>query len=214
MRAIKRWATVVGMMSVALTGCMAEEAPLEEAGADVGVDVSSSELTQQARKRPHCVVEAVALHPGEAPPEEPSAASPRCFDTFSDALFAATDGRVRLPPSVTAETLDDAMLRGGDEHADLATYVIGIEYQHAWFQGATLTITSSVSCYGYNHWFPYSSFPAGWNDIISSARAFSGCNHSYHYEHDFSGAVVDCGTACGYIGDAMNDRTSSLFWTY
>ena len=211
MRAFKSFVAAQGLMAAAvLTGCMAEEGTWD----DQDVGEYSSELTQEGTQGPHCVVESVAQRQGEAPPTELDMAPARCFETFSDAIFAATDGRVRLAPSVTAQTVDEQTLRGGDMNAPLATFVIAIEYQHINFGGATMTITSSVTCDGYNHSFPFSSFPAGWNDIISSARAFSNCNNSYHYEHaGFGGAVVNCGSACSYVGNAMNDRTSSIFWT-
>lgn len=211
MRAIKLFVAAQGLMAiVVLTGCMTEEGTWD----DQDVDGYSGELTQEGTKRPHCVVESVAQRQEKAPPTEIDVAPARCFETFSDAIFAATDGRVRLAPSVTARTVDEQTLRGGDMNAPLATFVIAIEYQHSNFGGATLTITSSVTCDGYSHSFPFSSFPAGWNDIISSARAFSNCNNSYHYEHaGFGGAVINCGSSCSYIGNAMNDRTSSIFWT-
>lgn len=211
MRSIKGFVTSLGIMvAAALTGCTTEDGPMDEPG--VGED--SSELSQAGQRGAHCVAESVAQVKGEARPTELSVAPARCFDTFSDAIFAATNGRVRLPPSVTAKTVTEEMLRGDDASAALASYVIGIEYQHPNFQGATLTITSPVTCYGYNILFPYSSFPPGWNDSISSARAFSSCYYSYHYENNFSGAFVNCGTACSYIGDVMNERTSSITWTF
>jgi hypothetical protein len=202
--------TLILLAVGALTGCVVDdESQIDEPD----LAEQSDEIVQGAvAKRPHCVMAAVAQREGEARRAVMKAATPRCYETFSDAIFAATDGRVRIAPSVTAETLDEQAL-GGDTSGAFAPYVLGVEYEHGGFGGATMTLTGASSCIGTNWVLPYASFPPGWNDIISSARAFSGCNNSYHYEHDFTGAVVNCGTECSWIGDAMNDRTSSIMWT-
>lgn len=160
----------------------------------------------------HCVVRSHAVRDGEPlRPERLPAAVPTCFPTFSAAIEFATRGRVRLPDTMTVEELDDDLLNGPDL-GTLATYVIAIEYEHINYGGASYTITNGNTCHGYQH--SISSMPSGWNDVISSARAYAGCNHSYHYEHiNFVGAIVDCHGTCSWIGDAMNDRTSSIRWT-
>jgi hypothetical protein len=138
-------------------------------------------------------------------------AAPTCFHEFSEAIEFATQGRVRVPQAVTLDELDDDLLNG-PELGPLATNVIAIEYQHKGFQGASYTITNSKGCATHKH--SLKSMKQGWNDIISSAKAFAGCNHSRHYEHvGYKGAVKDCKRKCSYIGDAMNDRTSSIRWT-
>ena len=177
------------------------------------LDHDEQSITISVHDASHCVVGVAAesIATGEIVSQE-KASEARCFKNFSEAVEFATRGRVQLPRGAVPEDVDDELLNGGDIGIE-ATYVIGIEYQHSNFGGATLTFTSSVTCYGYTHSYSNLSYLSGWNDTISSARAYSGCTHSYHYEHAyFGGAIVDCGTSCSYVGGAMNDRTSSLRW--
>lgn len=208
----------VPMVLLTLSGCaldIADEGAVDES------DFSEQELALAIAGGDHCIIGTIAVADKGGETRRPPHA-PRCFQSFAQAISFATGGRVELPPEATPEDLDEAMLSGSrgaglsarTQQPSASPYVIGIEFVHSSFQGPTLTITSSVTCSGYSHSLGLGAFPAGWNDTISSALAFSNCNHSYHYEHDSQGgAVIDCGTACSYIGDAMNDRTSSLRWT-
>jgi hypothetical protein len=202
---------LVGVSLVlAVAGCATDGVTQD----DPITDEHDSELAGPTAERPHCVVETVAYRADEAPPASAKVAAPRCFDTFASAIFAATAGRVELAPSVGPAVVDDATLNAGAIAGSIepraATFVIGIEYAAANFGGGTFTVTNTSTCAGVNHTF---ILPASFNDVVSSARAFSGCNHSIHFENTLSGASRDCGTSCSYIGDAMNDRTSSVRWT-
>jgi hypothetical protein len=191
----------------ALSGCMIDDAELP---LDEGQTLEPEPLAGPEPEARHCVVQAQAVPDGRGPESVPPPAdAPRCFSRFSQAIELATAGRVKLPEDAIAVALDDAVL---STTSSAASYVIGIEYEHADYRGSTFIFTSSYSCAEYSHYL--SAMPSGWNDRISSARAFSGCYHSYHYEHIHAGgAVRDCGAACPYIGDALNDRTSSIWWT-
>ncbi|ATB39493.1 hypothetical protein CYFUS_004937 [Cystobacter fuscus] len=157
----------------------------------------------------HCVMEAVAFKPEEAPPSDLPPAKQDCFASFAEAIAFATNGAVQLPPTVTPDQLTPELL---ETDATPTQNVIAVEYQHSNYGGASLIFYNASTCAQSNMFV--SSMPSGWNDIISSALAFAGCNNSYHYEHvNYLGSVVNCGTACPYIGDAMNDRTSSIYWT-
>jgi hypothetical protein len=185
------------------TGCLAadvQDPSTEDQGDGVSIE------------RPHCVVEGVAVPHGAIAPAPAKTAQPRCFETFSDAIFTATKGRVRLPSSTTADEVDDQMLNGNAIHPE-STFVIGIEYVDRDFGGITFTVQATFSCDS-GQVAVSSLSPWGWNDKISSSRAFSNCNNSFHYEDDnFGGASANCGSSCAYIGDAMNDRTSSLIYS-
>ena len=160
--------------------------------------------------KPHCVATiAPAGENGTAPsaasPTEPKLAA--CFETIAEAVSFATEGRVQLPAGIRPEEITPDQLSTAS-----APYVIGIEYTNRDFGGFSLTLPSDVNCT--TNYFYVNILDFWWNDAISSAKAFSGCNHSYHYEHpNFGGAMVDCGSECSYIGDAMNNRTSSIRWT-
>lgn len=58
--------------------------------------------------------------------------------------------------------------------------------------------------------FRWDSLPAGWNDRISSFRAYSTCQGVRLYEHSNTSGI--CGTYINdvtYVGDEMNDKASS-----
>lgn len=159
----------------------------------------------------HCVVPLVSTRPGESPSATArTAAEPSCFPSLSDALSFATHGELTVSPSDSVpEVL--AAVKGYGNNPLTSTYVIGIEFQHANFGGASLTFTAEATCDNYA--FVANSMPSGWNDIISSSMAFSGCGHAVHYEHNNQGgAAIDTGAVSSYIGPAMNDRTSSILW--
>jgi hypothetical protein len=186
-------------------GCALENTePAEESEANASAPLASPSADSR-----HCVIQALAVpdHQNtDAVP--PPADAPRCFRTFAEAISFVTEGQLDLAKDATPEDLDAPMLN----NVAAATYVIGIEYTAANYGGASYIFGASATCSPAT--FGVTSMPAGWNETISSARAFSGCNHSYHYEHtSYTGAVKDCGTDCSYIGDALNDRTSSIRWT-
>lgn len=205
--------SVVAMSLLSVLGAScgvgADEGSLDEGSLDEAQGTGTSRDELQASMRStgkHCVAEALAVAEGQPVPATIDTAEPRCFGTFAEAISAATKGAVKLDSSATPETFDASAL------ALPATYVIGTEYKDAKHKGASLTVTSKVSCVGYA--FLLRSMPRGWDNVISSARAFSGCNHSVHFEHtEFRGASKDCGSDCAYIGNAMNDRTSSIRWS-
>lgn len=94
--------------------------------------------------------------------------------------------------------------------------VISIDYIDLNFGGASYTWTISASgCVSGGPTYFVTSMPSGWNDDISSYHAYANCHHNPHYENNnFTGAVSNCASICLYIGDAMNDQTSSEKWYY
>jgi hypothetical protein len=170
----------------------------------------------------HCVVAATAVPKDgtdslAAGSTEPAPAT--CFETFAEAATFATRGRVALPADARPDDIQPALLLSAGL---TGPYVIGIEYENRAFGGRSITFISYTTCAVGDLYTetmpvvpqPFWPWPLDWNDRISSAQAFSGCNHSYHFEHvNFGGAVTDCGTGCSDIGAALNDRTSSIMWT-
>ena len=200
-----------------ILSCVVDESEPETAGENT---YSPDSLDKDSAREKHCVIDTNAVPNDRADDfevERASALVVNCFSELARAIEFATNGRVQLPLDATIDDVDDALRddegsHDSDPNGTEATYVIAVEYIHANYGGSTLTYTNSVTCSGYSHSAAY--MPSGWNDVISSARAYSSCNHAYHYEHTYyGGAVVDCRTGCSYVGDAMNDRTSSIRWT-
>lgn len=90
---------------------------------------------------------------------------------------------------------------------------IAAVFQNINFGGSCLKL-SGISCTGVVQ--SLASMPSGWNDVVSSAEVtFVGeglnCSTIQLFEHsNFNGATVSCSTDCAYVGDSMNDKTSSL----
>jgi hypothetical protein len=163
----------------------------------------------------HCVQQVV--EPGARVP------APRCFASYAQVISYLTGGRVRLV-GTSAATTDgsgttrlDAQIRDG-EIAN-TTYVLSTEYTNSGYGGSTYTFTWSSSCASVN--IAWSSMPSGWNDVISSSHAGSGCN-AIHYDNAGagpnsppSGASISCPTysSCSSMG-TMNDKTSSMRWVH
>lgn len=176
---------------------VADDLPLADADADAPAG--------------HCIVEATSV-PNDiaAVGEEPRvSATPICFPRFADAVFAVTGERIAadVTPDVY-EPGEQARSAGGPSEVK---YVIGIEYQLIAYGGSSLIVYSGTTCA--THTQKLSNL-GDFDNRPTSARAFSGCYHSYHYEGtNFIGALDDCFGQCWYIGPALNNRTSSLKWT-
>ncbi len=96
----------------------------------------------------------------------------------------------------------------------ITSTVIGIDYKDANYGGDTLVTEVSDLNGCLNTDWGTSSLGLWWNNVISSARAYQYCNHSWHYENtDYGGTTLDCGTACSSMG-VMDNETSSIIWRH
>jgi hypothetical protein len=135
---------------------------------------------------------------------------PVCFDSYSDAILAATGGAVRLPPSPAPDGVT------GDAFASPApqsSTVIGQDCSRSGFSGSTLTwVTSNPNGCFDGSVYAAPSMPSGWANVVSSARSYQGCAQYYHYDYtNYGGAVLDCGYSCSTMG-AMDNQTESERW--
>lgn len=156
-----------------------------------------------------CVVHLEPVTPS-GPEARPTSIT--CFRTFRAAIAHATRGYTQLSRTAGPADLTQAMLPG-DASAATAV-VIGVEYNadHWRVSSGTWIVETSGECTASRGWV-WRSMPSGWDNVISSSKAYSGCNRADHWENaDLKGALRSCRPNCYYIGDAMNDRTSSLGW--
>ena len=181
--------------------------PQQQATIDRGLTQKQGARVRPATYTPgrHCTAKIDPLQPGR---KNSKISDVRCFNKFSDALAAATGGKVRVahsfrPDDLAQDTLDTTT----------ADTVIGIDYGNSNFGSSTYTwwTTHTAGCtdgtsYGGN-------LPSSWNDEISSARGYGGCNHMNHYENaNYGGSMISCRqdwTSCDTMG-VMNDETSSV----
>lgn len=129
-----------------------------------------------------------------------------CYDTFPEAIAAATGGKVNRP-ELTPETLTE-----GD--AGEAVAIIGVDYDGKNFSGATYTwFTSDLTgCFS-----PGTSFranmPASFNNRLTSTRAFSGCRKNDSFPgFNLTGVGLRCFPNCSFVGTFWNNTTSSKRW--
>lgn len=186
----------------ALDGPSALDARLAESGA------SARDLATAPAGR-HCVVEAIEVPDGVDPATLRSAENPiTCFPRFADAIFAITGER--LADDVTPATFDPDLHLRDASSTPRVNYVLGVEYDQL---GAPYSLTAVASGTCLTASWAFNKLSAGWDNRISSSKAYSGCKHAYHYEHTYlGGAVLDCGTGCAAMG-VMDNRTSSLRFT-
>jgi hypothetical protein len=120
-----------------------------------------------------------------------------CYATEAEALYVASDGRIKLAPGQTSKSLTDEELFG------INTDLRAILYEHTDYGGATLSLRGS-QCGGWNN------MAGTWNDVVSSARSYS-CGSVTIYQHTNLTGPGLCILSPGisYVGDTMNDTTSS-----
>jgi hypothetical protein len=174
---------------------------------------SYAQSPRMTAKERHCVA---ALEPVSPGAERTKVASFSCYPTFSEAILAATDGAVWLPPDEDLGTqlnrLDEEQ-RAQKSYGTKATFVIATDFRDTNFLGPSLSWTRSAPCSATVS-YQAASMPAGWNDVVSSSRGFSKCNTNVLYENNnFGGALRICSPDCATLG-VMNDRTSSRKWSH
>jgi hypothetical protein len=137
-----------------------------------------------------------------------------CFDTFSQAIHAATGGRVQLDPSTRPEDVTEELLNRVERTGiPAAQVVIGIDWDYTYYGGSSYTwVVSETGCTP-SIQYSVSSMPAGWNDRVSSAKAYSNCKFYHYRDANFGGPYVICNPNCATMG-SLDNATSSEKWIY
>jgi len=157
----------------------------------------------------HCVVRLERIEPTSSAGR---IAGERCYATFRDAIFAATQGKTVLPVDIGPAELTQSMLPPAGV---TATVVIGIDFDNWHYDDSagTKIWEASSGCSPSLGWF-VENVGSAWNDRISSAKAYNSCNRYEHYElYNRQGSLIPCLPNCYEMG-IMNDKTSSLWWKY
>jgi hypothetical protein len=170
----------------------------------------------------HCVIKLAPLRPGQ---HTSDILGSSCYRTFAEAIAAATGGRVHLASTIRPQDLTQAMLNTSlnatsqsqpASNISNTQYILSDEYWDWHDTGATWTPSGSAPC---SSSIGYSLSYVGdtWNDQISSATGYSGCNHVKHWDNrGFKGSNIMCTNSpstCWTMG-AMNDHTSSIEWNH
>jgi len=213
-----------GVPLAVIAGCAVE--PVTATNPDKVASTTEPAGGSSARASRHCVV-------------APSGAT-TCYATFTEAIAAATGGEITDAPADPKLVLDDERFaarinaiadRVARQAADPAAsrivpfsgVVIGIAYKDANFGDDTWVFNQPFGCDGNTatvdfevqnlNTSPYTC--CDFNDNISSFKSFSNCNTVLYEDWFFGGAATNGGTPISdmsYVGDAMNDRASSIRW--
>lgn len=101
--------------------------------------------------------------------------------------------------------------------ATAAETTIAREYYHKNWRGDVLRVYVNFSfrCSSSKTYYEVGvrDLSDHFNDDISSFRTYVGCRAKHFQNNDYLGVRTDWQTTQSYIGDAMNDRTSSLQYT-
>ena len=159
------------------------------------------------------------------------AGSMSCYGTFTEAIAAATNGRVTTVPNDVHKAQDDPALKaylaaqvaaadcpqGGKDGC-----ILSIEYEDEDFDDSTLTSRGPFTCSGPITDIDYElpQMPPGWNDQIDSFRSstdnfgpLAGLCYVQHFEHsNFQGGWIGPSPTTAHMG-GMGDQTSSIRWT-
>jgi hypothetical protein len=193
-----RLAATLATGALATAGALAEDGPQAEAG-------SAPPQTSAAPAARHCVAE---LAPVTAGARTSTMKQGGCYPTFAAAMAAATDNTVSLSSESSPESVGESDL------AAAATRVIGIDYDGSFYSGSSYIwyARNSLGCYGGLSYT--ANMPWFFNNRLSSTRGFNGCTRNTSYSGYFqTGFWVRCFPNCLYVGDFMNNQTSSKRWT-
>ncbi|MET9735612.1 hypothetical protein ABZZ79_34800 [Streptomyces sp. NPDC006458] len=154
-----------------------------------------------------------------------------CFSSFTAAISSATGGKITDAPADARSALNDPRFAARlDETAAKhpsstasstrptaaqGSTVIGIEYWHIGWAGSTYVLSADYGCttaLDGPEW-EFSFWRAPWSDNISSFRTYANC-YADHFDGPFyTGDHTGYQYGQYYIGEFMNDRTSSIQWS-
>jgi hypothetical protein len=130
----------------------------------------------------------------------------RCFASFDAAIAAAEEETGR-----TLEEQERALDGGGASLRSAASEVIiGTYFEHENFGGATFTLYGDGLCSGGDDTEFWFTFPADWQNLVSSVQPWATCALWLHSGPDGTGdRDGPYRENTNYVGDHMNDRAVS-----
>lgn len=183
-----------------------------------------------------CLVTAVTAAPAQAA----SDATPRgggqhcatkletkqttCFSSYRALVMSLSRGKVtdimdpRQLTEAVVQRIAAASAAGSKKQSSVGptavtatNYVLSQIYADAGYSGSSYNIYSEGGCdtdaYADKQ---LDTMPTGWNDRVSSFHSFSQCQTKLYEDGYFGGATYGPYTDSSNVGNAMNDRTSSM----
>jgi hypothetical protein len=131
-----------------------------------------------------------------------------CFASFPQAIAAATGGEVQLPGSATPESVD------GTNVNTEAVRLIGIDYDSRSYRGRSFSwfASNAFGCLG-GRFYRATYLGKSFDNKLTSTRGFGFCSRNDSFTGYFqNGFFGRCFPNCTYIGNFLNNTTSSKRW--
>lgn len=153
-------------------------------------------LGASAATEAHCVVEVTDQKPNGELVTGPM----RCYPTFAEAMFDASDGTLVLSQG----TLGSMALTDKSTAAAISLFALGVHYDGASGTGSSITVSGS-SCGG-GYW----NTGTAWANRISSS--FNGCARLRHYDNPAKAGAAQDTTGAGTTDNltGLNNKTESV----
>ena len=209
-----RRALTVLFLSLLLALPMYARSPQQGSAARVPQEDPTSLSPEENPTARNCIVR---VEPVEPETQKSRISGLDCYATSSEAIYAATDGAVSLPPDTPFKEQLRAFRSELNSVANKSStgsgsVTLAVDYVDSIYRGDFLIYQGSTTCSStVSYQFPTLTFPPyfDFNDIFSSSQAFGGCNRNIHYEHsNYGGTYLICTPNCTGFG-ALNDKTSS-----
>ena len=161
----------------------------------------------QGRTERHCAYRLVTIE-RHGSINETRAELVGCYSSFSDAISAGTQGRVRLPASMTPQQVTDADLSAATNGTAAGDVVLGTEFNLNGYGGGSTNWTATATCSANDIW-DINYVTDTYNDWANSGKGFGGCDHNRKFEHaDLGGNALTCTPNCSNYGTLANEVSS------
>ncbi|MFE9482968.1 hypothetical protein ACFYNM_30720 [Streptomyces spororaveus] len=137
--------------------------------------------------------------------------SKQCYGTFREAVAASTQGRIADAP-LSAKHIDRKLaerLKASPGPAGAQAVQLGVIYADSNYGGSALVLTGGSGCQSGNGRDAQLNLDGIWNNSVSSLTTLS-CWLELWDAPDTSGIHQEYQQSTSYVGDAMNDRASSV----
>lgn len=130
-----------------------------------------------------------------------------CFNSGPEVISFISGGRVQVPAGT--KVISDRQ-RASIAQSPAANFVLNISWADNSYTDASYYFYASGDC-DTNADVDWSIgvMPSGWNDRISSFKSYGNCATKL-WENTYSGSSYGFIVNSAYVGDAMNDRASSM----
>ncbi|MCW5252840.1 MULTISPECIES: hypothetical protein [unclassified Streptomyces] len=137
--------------------------------------------------------------------------STQCFGTFREAIAASTDGRITDAP-LSGKHIDrrlaDRLMESPAPTGTLSVQ-LGVVYTDSNYGGSTLVLTGERGCLSGNGRDSQVNLDGVFNNSVSSLTTLA-CWLELWDAPNTSGTHQEYQQSTSYVGDAMNDRASSI----